>query len=230
MKAAIQLLVVAATSVMGCANAPPPPPPPPEPVEVAPAPVIEPYPFTVIWTAVPDLAIATDAGDSLSISNLFTRLDVIGRDTVGLRVTCAVCEPLLEGYVGEEEVIATHLPPEIAAWGEFPEFLLSIRDAAARNDIAALRPVMTSTFVFSFTGIQTADAALAVWQAEGFRSLDEVPALLDRGVVTEDGRTWAAPPAFLEDTRYQGPRLGFRQRSDGRWEWLFLVRGLSHGR
>jgi hypothetical protein len=227
MKIPIQLIVVAVT---GCATAPPPLPPAPEPIEVDPIALIEPFPFGVIWTAIPDLVIATEAGDSLVIANLFTRLDVIGRDTTGLRVDCSRCEPAVEGYVSEEEIIATHLPPEISAWGEFPEFLLSIRDAAAGRDLAALRPVMNPEFMFSFTGRQTPDAALAVWQSEGFRSLDEVPDLLDKGVISEDGRIWSAPPDFLMDPSYQGPRLGFRQRSDGRWEWLFLIRGAGHGR
>jgi hypothetical protein len=89
---------------------------------------------------------------------------------------------------------------------------------------------MSPEFSFSFIGVQTQDAALTAWRSDGFRALDEVPDLLDRGVTTLDGRIWSAPPEFLEDLSYGGPRLGFQQRADGRWEWLYLIRDLSHNR
>ncbi len=222
--------IVVVFALAGCAVTHTPPPPPSDPIETDTVPAIEPYPFDTVWTAVPELSLLTEADGPAHIGRVFTRLDVIGRDTIGLRVTCAVCEPPIEGYVSEDSIIASHLPPEISAWGEFPEFLLSIRAAAARRDLEALRPVMNTEFVFSFIGVQTPEAALAVWQAEGFQMLDAVPDLLDQGVVTEDGRIWTAPPEFLLDPSYQGPRLGFRQRADGRWDWLFLVRGLGQGR
>lgn len=191
---------------------------------------IVPFPHAVAWSAVPNLRIAGDGGVDLWIPTLFTRLEVEGTDSLGVRVSCAVCEPMIGGYVTERDLIAETLPPEIAAWGTFPEFLLSIRDAAARHDLEALRPVMTPEFTSSFFGIQNPDAAFATWQAEGYASLDELPALLDQGVATRDSLLWSTPPAFVADITYQGPRSGFRRRADGRWEWLYLVRGIADRR
>ncbi len=194
-----------------------------------PGPVV-PFLHTVAWSAVPNLRLDGDGGVDLWIPTLFTRLEVERTDSLGVRVSCEVCDPAISGYATERDLVADVLPPEIAAWGTFPEFLLSIRDAAARRDLGALRPVMTPDFTSSFFGIQNPEAAFATWQAEGYASLDELPALLDQGVATRDSLLWSTPPAFVTEIDYQGLRSGFRRLADGRWAWLYLVRGIADRR
>jgi hypothetical protein len=211
----------------GClASAAHQPTPPPEPAEVVVEPEPEPFPATEVWTAREDVALHAGDGAEISIPNLLTRLDVVGRDSVGLLVRCVVCREPVEGYVDEELVVFTHLPPEISAWSELTEFALSIRDAAERRDIDALRPVMAFDFSFSFLGSQTPEDAFAVWRSEQFATLDRLPGILDRGLASPDGRIWSAPPAFVRELGYRGLRAGFRQRVDGRWEWLYLIEGV----
>ncbi len=191
---------------------------------------VAPFLHTVAWSAVPNLRLVGYGGVDLWIPTLFTRLEVEGNDSLGVRVWCAVCEPMIAGYATERDLVADVLPPEVSAWGTFPEFLLAIRDAAARHDLEALRPVMTPDFTSSFFGIQNPDAAFATWRADDFWSLDELPALLDQGVATRDSLLWSTPPAFVADMDYQGLRSGFRRRADGRWEWLYLVRSIADRR
>lgn len=160
------------------------------------------------------------------ISRPFTRLEVLGRDSLGLRVRCVVCEEVTEGYVDEEALVYQAFPPEVAAWGSLSEFALSIREAAASRDLEALMAVMAPDFSFSFVGVQAPGSALDVWASEDYRTLDLVPELLDRGLTTTSGRIWSAPPEFTTMLHYRGLRLGFRQRPDGRWEWLYLIQGI----
>jgi hypothetical protein len=88
---------------------------------------------------------------------------------------------------------------------------------------------MPSDFTFSFVGIQSPEAAFEAWRFEDFATLESIPALLDQGLSTSDEVFWSAPPAFLGAVPYRGLRLGFRERTDSRWEWLYLVRGITGG-
>jgi hypothetical protein len=189
------------------------------------APAEAPYP--AVWTARPEVALFNGFDRAVAIERVFTRLDVLGHDSLGLRLRCSSCFEPVEGYLPSEDYVVDHLPPEIAAWGQLAEFALAVRTAAENHDLAALRPVMAADFSFSFVGIQSVETATAVWETEQFRTLEQVPSLLDYGLSTRDGRIWSAPPAFLDDPSYQGLRLGFRQGADGRWEWLYLLRGIA---
>lgn len=222
------ILVMAAAA---CAPAPPPPAAPP------PAPAIPPFPAAVVWSAKADLIVqpfpqATDSAavdasvESGVVPRPFTRLEVLGRDSLGLLVRCLVCQQVADGYVDQEWVIYHAFPPEVAAWGTLSEFSLSIREAAVSRDLEGLMAVMAPDFSFSFVGVQSPGSALDVWASEDFRTLERIPELLDEGLSTTTGRIWSAPPAFTADLHYRGLRLGFRQRPDGRWEWLYLIAGI----
>jgi len=187
-------------------------------------------PDSVAWTAAPGMVITSDSTGREVPLDLFTRLEVLGRDSLGVRVACRVCGPAIEGRVLEGGLVADVLLPEVAAWGTLPEFLLAVRTAAANRDFVHLRPVMVADFTYAFIGIQTSEEAFAFWSAEDFWSLDELPGLLDRGVRTTDGRIWSAPPAFVSDRSYRGARAGFRRRADGRWEWVYLIRDTTDRR
>lgn len=140
---------------------------------------------------------------------------------------CSVCIPVVEGYLPEADLVTDIYPPEVAAWGTLPEFLLSVREAAVNRDMTLLRPVMAGDFTYAFVGVQTPDEAFAFWSAENFWSLDEMADLLDPGVRTTNGRIWAAPSTFVSNPAYHGARAGFRRRADGRWEWVYLIRDVN---
>ena len=180
---------------------------------------------SAVWTATGNQQMLTRVG-VLVVPHLFTRLDVIGRGPAGVAVTCRVCTPMITGYLTEEDLISTADTPDAAASRDLPVFLASIREAARRRDLSALLSVMAPDFSYDFIGIQTPEAGFEGGRAEEFKTLEQVPALVDHGVTTDDQRIWVSPPAFLHDLTYHGPRLGFRRRPDGRWEWLFLVRGV----
>lgn len=205
----------ALAGITACAPPPPPPAPDPEPPE--------PFPHAEVWTALPGLEV-----DGRPIP-LFTRLRTVARDSAGVLVRCELCDPPFEAVVDESGIVYDRLPPEVAAWGSLAEFALSVREAAAHHDLAALRPVMAPDFSFSFVGPQTPEAAFEVWGWERFATLGRVPALLDGGLTSRDGSIWSAPLAFVREPGHQGLRLGFRQRPDGRWEWLYLIEGILGG-
>jgi hypothetical protein len=179
----------------------------------------------VVWTARPEIAIR---GDSVAIAVAlpFTRLDVSGRDTLGLRVVCVGCPAGGTGWVSEADVVAEPLPPMEAAGRSLAEFALAVRHAAAWGEVATLVPVMASDFTFGFSSQRDRNAAMTAWQWENFRDVDQVPRLLDAGLVSIAEDFWVAPAAYAENPGYTGLRLGFRRSPEtGRWEWLFLVRG-----
>lgn len=190
------------------------------------APAPPPFPSEVVWTAVSDVAIVEENGRAHRLARAFTRLDVIGQDSTGVQVRCGVCPGVAEGTVDHADILYAPLAPDVAAWGSVAEFALAVRTAADRRDLQALLPVMGEEFTYSFVGIQSPESAIAVWRAEEFESLDQVPELLDRGLASHDGRIWSAPPEFIDQPAYRGLRIGFRQRPEGRWEWIFLIRGL----
>jgi hypothetical protein len=153
-------------------------------------------------------------------------LDAIGRDSVGLIVRCGICAGEPVGYVGFDDIVYEVLPPDVAAWSTLADFALSIRDAAAARDLDALRAVMAFDFTSSLVGVQNPDAAFAMWRGEEFESLDRVPSIMSQGLASMDELIWSAPLAFVYDVNYRGLRLGFKRRADGRWEWVYLIRGI----
>jgi hypothetical protein len=181
------------------------------------------FPYGEVWSASPDMLIDVD-GVGYALPGVLTRLEVLGGDSTGLRVRCAGCPGELEGVVDPAHVLHSAESPAAAANGDLAGFALAIREAALRRDVDALRPVMSRTFTFSFGAWGGPVEAIAAWEREGYRALDHLPGVLDRGISTRDGRIWAAPPEYLHQDEFHGYRTGFR-REGGRWQWIFLVRG-----
>jgi hypothetical protein len=197
-----------------------------------PVPVVEPVPepvprfeHAVAWTASAEVVLRSDSSSFL-IPRPFTRLDVIGGDTALVEVRCGSCPGELTGTVPVADLVFEVVQPELAASGSLAEFALAVREAAARGEVAALRPVMSPEFTFSFVGLQARDDAIAAWRTEDFRGLALIPALLDQGLATRDSALWVAPPAHAQTLDYRGPRLGFRRDGEGRWEWIFLIHSI----
>lgn len=192
-------------------------------VAAAPEPApVPPFPHALAWTARAGVPVQTPEAET-SIPLTFTRLNVLGVDTLGLRVQCLYCVPAVEGWVSREDVVYEALPPAVAATRGLAEFALAVREAAGRRDEAALQPVMARDFTFSFEGGGGPIDAFRRWEFQGFRALDNLPPLLDRGLTTRDSILWSAPPAFVTDAEYRGLRAGFRRGPTGRWEWVYLV-------
>lgn len=214
-----KLLPLALLAAAACAPRPvPPPPPAPEPPP--------PFPHAQVWTREAGTALRPDSAGApqADLPHAFTRLEVLRSDSASLYVRCIVCTPHLEGWVEKERVVWEARAPALAAGGELAEFLLAVRGAASRRDVAALRPVMARLFTHSLSGADGPVEAVGRWEQEGFRRLDRLPFLLDRGVATRDGSIWAAPPAWVAYPSYRDLRAGFR-REGGRWEWIFFVPG-----
>jgi hypothetical protein len=205
------------------ACAPPPPPPVAVVAEEAPPP-LPPFPSVLAWTARGDVRLLSDEGE-IRIEHPFTRLNVLHVDSIGVRVRCLYCIPAFDGSLAREDVVHEPVAPIEAAGGTLAGFVLAVRDAVERRDQTALYAVMSSDFTSSLGGGGGASSAFIRWQWEGFRLLNNLPPLLDRGLATQDSVVWVAPPAFLTDPEYHGPRTGFRRNPAGRWEWVFLVTG-----
>jgi hypothetical protein len=216
-RAALVLVLLAGACALP-ARAPLRPEPGPEP------PPTPEFPFAFAWTAQGGVAVHTDTGEVL-IPKPFTRLNVLGVDSLGVLVRCLYCIPALEGRVQQDDIVHEALSPEAASRLGLAEFALAVREAASRRDQQALGPVMARDFTFGFEGGGGPVDAFHRWRFQGFRSLDNLPPLLDRGLATRDSVVWTAPPVFLTDPEYHGLRAGFRRGMHGRWEWIYLVGG-----
>lgn len=209
-------LVAAGCGAAGRAPAealPEPAPPPAEPIH---------FPYALAWTARADVPIRSESGEQ-RVEHPFTRLNVTAVDTLGVRVQCLYCIPAVDGWVRVGDLVYEPAAPAEVAAGELAEFVLAVRAAAEARDEAALRPVMSQRFTFSFEGGGGGVDAFRRWEWQGFRALDNLVPLLDRGLATRDSVIWTAPPAFLTDPGYHGLRAGFRRSPEGRWEWIYLV-------
>jgi hypothetical protein len=214
------LLLTLILLAAGCASrraAPVQPAPEPEP-----APSIV-YAHETVWTA-DEHAVLHLADGRTFTPHPVTRLDVIGADSLGVRVRCTGCAAPVEAWVDTLHLVHTARTPAEAAAGTLADFALAVRAAAERRDLDALLPVMTPGFSYSLTRPASRVDAAAEWRREDLARLGRVPALLDRGLATRDGRTWTAPAEFVTDRSYRGPRTGF-QRVEGRWQWMFFVPG-----
>ena len=217
-KFAISLLAFGMCTACSTGGAPPPQWP-----WVAPPPVVQP-PDSAVWTARADVPLRTDTAE-IALPRAFSRLDVLGVDAAGLRVRCSSCDDPVVGWVAEQDVVfaSADVPlPAAAADGDLVGFLSALRSAAERRDIPALQAVMHPDFTFSFGAGGGRLEAAAAWQAQDFRPLDQLIAVLDRGVASTDEAIWVAPPEFATGSRYAGIRTGFR-RANERWVWLFFV-------
>lgn len=199
------------------------PPPAPEP---EPAPPEYEFPHTRVWTAHRDVSLRGDSA-SVSVPRAFTALTVEDADSLWITVRCPGCDGEPAGRVLHEEVLYEAQSPVQAASGSVAEFALAIRAAAERGDVQALALVMHPEFTFSLVGLQGAERARSAWAADGYEVLERIPELLDGGLAPAGGGLWVAPADFVEETSYSGLRIGFRRSPGGRWEWVFLVRGLG---
>jgi hypothetical protein len=196
----------------------------PEPVQ-EPEAVVEPFPYAIAWTRGAERAIRPVEGElpPQAVRDPFTRLNVLAVEPEGIRVRCLYCIPAVEGWIDRDDLVFEPLDPTEAAGRGLAEFVLAVRAAVERRDEAALGRVMSRDFTFSLQGGGGPIDAFRRWEFQGFRSLDNLPALLDRGIATRDSVIWVAPPSFLTDPGFQGLRAGFRENPAGRWEWIFLV-------
>lgn len=215
--------MLALASVCGCAGGARDVTPPPVGV-VAPVP---------LHTNRADVWLRTDSGWA-RVPHALMRLDVVGRDSAGLRVRCRHCDGPAEGYLSETDVVGPVASPSEAASGELAAFALAVRAAAAARDVAALVSVMAPDFVFDLDRGEGRLEAVAAWRRERFRALDHVPGLIDRGLVRrwasaprieQHDELWISPPAFAAEIDYRGYRLGFRRLAGGEWRWAYLVGG-----
>ena len=209
-----------------CTAAPPPPAPAPEP---EPAPAAEPALPEIaagrsVWNRDPGVQLRGGAGGA-TLPYLFMRLEVLEADSAEVRVRCVHCPGTPEGWIARERVVHVPSRPEEAAGGDLAGFALALRDAAIRQDLRALRAVMSHEFSHQLSPLEPGLLeTLAAWEREGYRTLDRFPFLLDRGIAAVAGtQVWAAPPEYATDRRYADLRAGFRRGAEG-WEWIFLVR------
>ncbi|HEX8318476.1 hypothetical protein [Longimicrobium sp.] len=203
----------------------PVPPPAPAPVQAGP-----PAPPAIVqaqsvWTRTAGLVLRGETG-AVTLPFVFMRMEVLRADTTALLVRCVHCPGGPLGWLPRESVV--HVPQEVAtaAEMELADFALAVRDAALRRDVPALRRAMSRDLVHTLGPIDPGILeTLAEWEREGYRSVDRLPFLLDRGIASVTGTAiWAAPPEYASDLRYNGLRAGFRRGREG-WEWVFLVSG-----
>jgi hypothetical protein len=189
--------------------------------------VVEPFPYSLAWTARGGVTVRADESgtEDGSVRDPFTRVNVLAVDTPGIRIRCLYCIPSVDGWVDREDLVYEPTTPAEAAERGLTEFVLAVRAAAEQRDESALGRVMARDFTFSLSGGGGPVDAFRRWEFQGYRALDNLPALLDRGLATRDSIIWVAPPAFLSDPWYTGMRAGFRRSPAGRWEWIYLVGG-----
>lgn len=212
-------------ALAGCtaARSPAPPAPPPEP---APEVHAGPPPAAVgadVWNRDPGTLLRGET-EATAVPYLFMRLEVLEADSAELLVRCVHCPGAPTGWIARERVVHHPEPPAEAASLYLADFLLAVRDAANRRDLEALRAAMSPDFSHQLGPLEPGILeTLAAWEREGYRTLDRLPFLLDRGVATVEGTPiWAAPPEHASTLRYPDLRAGFRRGPDG-WEWVFLV-------
>src|SRR5688500_12363645 len=172
-----------------CRSAPPPvapaPAPTPAPARVFPAP-------DTVWTARAGVALRGDSAE-IAIARPFTRLEVVGADSLSLRVRCVYCgERVEEGWVARADVISADSPADSVLSGSVAAFAMAVRRAAVQRDLVAVWPLMATDFAFSSLGTYGRDKALSSWTSENFRTLDQLPGLLDAGL-SPLGEWWVAP-------------------------------------
>lgn len=222
---AVPILCLALAACSAPRRPVPLPPPPPAPVEVgppAPAPIAQGH---SVWTRTAGLVLRGETS-AVTLPYTFMRMEVLRADTSELLVRCLHCPGGPAGWLARDAVV--HLPADVtaAAEMELADFALAVHAAALRRDVAELRRAMSRDFVHTLGPIDPGILeTLAQWEREGYRLVDRLPFLLDRGIANVAGTSiWAAPPVYATDLRYNDLRAGFRRGREG-WEWVFLVTG-----
>lgn len=208
---------------------PPAPPPLPPPPVVVVRDTTPPAPPQIVanqsvWTRDAGTPLRTQGGD-VTLPYVFMRLEVLRADTTDLLVRCVHCPGAPQGWVARNSVVHWVRTPMEARRLDLADFVLAVRDAAARQDVETLRRTMSREFVHSLGPLEMGLLeTFAAWEREQYRTLDRVPFILDRGVATVPGTpVWAAPPEYAASIGYRDLRAGFKRGPDG-WEWIFLVR------
>lgn len=201
-----------------------PPLPPPVLAEPLPPPPPQIAVGGSVWTRDAGMQLRTDQG-GVPLPYLFMRMEVLQLDTTDILVRCVHCPGTPQGWVARTGVVHVVRPPQEARRLDLAEFVLAVRDAAARQDVQTLRRAMSGDFVHSLGPLEMGLLeTFASWEREQYRTLDRLPFILDRGVATVPGTpVWAAPPDWAASLQYRDLRAGFRRGTDG-WEWIFLVR------
>jgi hypothetical protein len=200
-------------------------PPPPEIIDTLPPP---PPPIVAnqsVWTRDANTLLRGETS-GVRMPFIFMRLEVLRADTTDLLVRCAHCPGAPEGWVARESVVHHVRSPERVRKLDLAEFVLAVRDAASQRDTVRLRRAVSREFVHTLGPLEMGLLeTFAAWEREGYRTVDRLPFILDRGVATVPGTpVWAAPPEYATQLGYQDIRAGFRRGADGGWEWIFLVR------
>jgi hypothetical protein len=203
---------------------PPPPPPAPVVVDTLPPPPPQIAAGQSVWTRDAATQLRTESG-GVTLPYVFMRLEVLRADTTDLLVRCVHCPGAPQGWIARAGVVHIVRAPQEARRLELADFVLAVRDAAARQDVETLRRTMSREFVHSLGPLEMGLLeTFAAWEREQYRTLDRLPFILDRGVATVPGTpVWAAPPEYAAAIGYRDLRAGFRRGPDG-WEWIFLVR------
>lgn len=198
-----------------------PPPPPVDSLPPTPPPILV---NQSVWTRDAGVFLRGETS-GLRLPYIFMRLDVLRVDSADLYVRCVHCPGTPEGLVARTSVVHWVRPPWDVRKMDLAEFVLAVRHAAARQDVATLRRAMSRDFVHSLGPLEMGLLeTFAAWEREGYRTLDRLPFILDRGVASVPGTpVWAAPPEWATLRGYQDLRAGFKRGEDG-WEWIFLVR------
>jgi hypothetical protein len=210
----------AALLLLASCGGPPPPPPIPalERAPVAPPP------------ASPAEAWTREAGTLLRgpvpvrLPHLGMRVAVLEDAGDSLRVRCVVCPGAPEGWTERTRVVWVAYSPAQARQHGLADFVLAIREAARRRDVAALEGGMSRDFIYSLAGREGARAAVQDLAGPRAADLARIPAILDRGLAAvPQTPVWAAPPEYATVRGYSDLRTGFVRGPDG-WEWTFLMR------
>lgn len=199
----------------------PDPPPALDSVPPSPPPIVT---NQSVWTKDANTLLRGET-TGVRLPYIFMRLQVLRADTTDLLVRCVHCPGSPEGWIGRESVVHWVRPPWDVRRMDLAEFVLAVRDAAARQDLQTLRRAMSREFVHTLGPLEMGLLeTFAAWEREGYRTLDRLPFILDRGVASVPGTAiWAAPPEWASSREYHDLRAGFRRGEDG-WEWIFLVR------
>jgi hypothetical protein len=199
-------------------------PPPPEVIDTMPPP---PPPIVAnqnVWTRDAGTLLRRET-DGVRLPFIFMRLEVLRADTSDLLVRCVHCPGAPQGWISRESVVHYVRPRSDVRKMELAEFVLAVREAASQRDVEALRRAMSREFVHTLGPLEMGLLeTFAAWEREGYRTVDRLPFILDRGVSTVPGTpVWAAPPEYAAQLGYQDVRAGFKRGAEG-WEWIFLVR------
>ncbi|WP_420127041.1 hypothetical protein [Longimicrobium sp.] len=200
-------------------------PPPPAVIDTTPPPPPAIVANQSVWTRDAGTLLRGET-DGVRLPFIFMRLEVLRADTADLLVRCVHCPGAPQGWIGRESVVHHVRRPDQVRKMDLAEFVLAVRDAASQQDTSRLRAAMSREFVHTLGPLEMGLLeTFAAWEREGFRSIDRLPFILDRGVATVTGTpVWAAPPEYASQLGYQDLRAGFRRATDGGWEWIFLVR------